>query len=154
MLIKLQPQHIPLLNSLFDKIIDTGDFEYFHPHPFTIEQVEEICNYTGKDLYLASIDNGKISSYGLLRGWDEGFLAPSLGIYVEETYRGTGLSKKTMEELQDFAWKNGSKRIRLTVLTKNKKALALYQNMGYTLYKKYHNYVVLFIYNPLLKREH
>jgi len=151
MLIKLQPEHTHLLYSLFDEIIDTGAFDFFHPHPFTLEQAKQICNHTGKDLYLASIDNGQISSYGLLRGWDEGYDIPSLGIYVAEKYRGTGLSKKTMEELHGFAWKNGVKKIRLTVLHRNKKALALYQNLGYTLYKKYHDHVVFFLSNSLLK---
>lgn len=132
----IKPQHEMSLYRLFDDVIDTGSFDFFHPHPFDNEQAHLISNNPGKNIYIGLFNGEEMCAYGLLRGWDEGFSIPSLGIYVVEKYRGTGLSKQMMVQLHEIAKEKGSERIRLTVMKRNEKAIALYVKMGYAFQTK------------------
>ena len=115
-----------------------GDFflgiqgeRFFHPHVFDYENASKICSYTGKDLYYVMINDEDIVGYGLVRGWDEGFEIPSLGIYVSEKYRGLGIARMFMSFLHLSAKLKGSKQIRLKVYKDNLKAIRLYVSLGY-----------------------
>ena len=63
--------------------------KFFHPHPFTTEAARERAAYTGKDLYYVVIEGDEILGYGMLRGWDEGYEVPSLGIVIHPAHRGS-----------------------------------------------------------------
>ena len=122
---------IDQLASFFELIKSKRDDKYFHPHPFNKKKAEELGNYTGKDLYFLQTNENEICGYGMLRGWDEGYPVPSLGIIIHPDYKGRGLGKKFMDILHDRARQKGAKQIRLKVYLENKSAIALYKNMGY-----------------------
>jgi ribosomal protein S18 acetylase RimI-like enzyme len=115
----------------FESILATGADRTFHPHPFTAAEADLRCHYSGKDIYCALLEDGRMRGYGLLRGWDEGFDVPSLGIAIASTCQGRGYGRKLMLHLHDLARAKGAKRIRLSVYTENKKAIALYRSLGY-----------------------
>ena len=131
--IKLTEKHLPMLMSLFNEISNSGDFKLFHPHSFEYNQAYKICNYKGRDIYIANIVENQIMAYGMLRGWDDGYDVPSLGIYVRKEARGSGIATWFMNELHDTAKKNGADKIRLTVEKDNYKAIELYKSLGYIL---------------------
>ena len=81
-------------------------------------------------------DENKIIGYGLLRGWDEGYDIPSLGIMIDSSYRGKGLSYQMMEYLHKAAKEKNASQIRLTVYKQNNKAISLYKKLGYTFSEK------------------
>jgi hypothetical protein len=66
-----------------------------------------------------------------LRGWDEGYLEPSLGIAIDPQWQGKGIGKILMNHLHEEAQKRGASSIRLKVYHKNTKAIQLYESLGY-----------------------
>lgn len=118
--------------AVFLRTLDeNGDAQYFHPHPFSEDVLDKLCKYQGKDLYYVVVESYKVLAYGLLRGWDEGYLVPSLGIAIHPELRGIGLAKAFMHFLHITARRNGALQIRLKVYPDNNRAIALYKSLGY-----------------------
>lgn len=88
-------------------------------------------SYRGKDVYYLLIDGGEIIGYGMLRGWDEGFQTPSLGIVIDPSAQGRGLGRCLMSVLHAAARERGASQIRLKVYPENKPAVELYKSLGY-----------------------
>jgi len=109
-----------------------GDDKHFHPHPFTDEEVKRRAQYSGGDLYYVLVEGNTVLGYGMLRGWDEGYDVPSLGIAMHPSVRGTGLGKVFMHFLHAAAWRKGASKVRLKVYPENTTAIMLYKKLGYT----------------------
>jgi [ribosomal protein S18]-alanine N-acetyltransferase len=105
--------------------------DLFHPHPFTDEQAKLLTHYSGKDLYYLFVDGVDILAYGMLRGWDEGYDVPSLGIVVHPDARGQGVGEVFMHFLHSAARKKGARKIMLKVYKENAAAYKLYLKLGY-----------------------
>jgi [ribosomal protein S18]-alanine N-acetyltransferase len=120
------------LGDLFEALKANGDEEFFHPHTLTREEASRRCCYRGPDLYYAATCSGEVAAYGLLRGWEQGYEVPSLGIAVSPSYRGRGLARPFMVFLHAAAHLRGAPSIRLTVYESNVKAKELYRSLGYT----------------------
>jgi ribosomal protein S18 acetylase RimI-like enzyme len=97
----------------------------------TAPEAERICSYAGRDLYYAACAGGSVLAYGLLRGWDEGYDIPSLGIAIAPAARGRGLARPFMHFLHAAAKQRGARQIRLTVYRSNERAVELYRRLGY-----------------------
>jgi len=123
----LQPQ----LEEFFLELHCNHDDRFFHPHPFTPQAAGEICQYDGKDLFYAALLGNQIVGYGILRGWDEGFETPSLGIAIHPKARGFSLGIALMHFLHAAARQRGAHRVRLTVYKENNVALYLFSKLGY-----------------------
>ena len=119
------------LTRFFEEIRVSGDDQFFHPHPFTAEEARRRAAYQGGDLYYVLVQGERILGYGMLRGWDEGYAIPSLGIIIAREARGTGLGALLMRFLHAAARSQGAERIRLKVYPDNAAAVALYQKLGY-----------------------
>lgn len=121
------------LLKFFSEIVENEDDLFFHPHAFDEETVEYLCvNYKGKDLYYVIYLNFNIVGYAMLRGWDEGYEIPSIGIILSKNIRGSGISKNFMEFLHLIAKNKESKRIRITVNNKNIACINLAEKLGYS----------------------
>lgn len=129
----INKSHLDRLLCIFSDIKETKANSYFSPHKFTKTQANKICNNNGNDLYVISIENDITVGYGMLRGWDEGFQIPSLGIYISSLHRGSGIGKWFMNELHKLAKQRGSNKVRLTVKKDNLTAINLYKSLGYEL---------------------
>lgn len=92
-----------------------------------------MCRYDGQDIYAALVEDGRVVAYGMLRGWDDGFEVPSLGVAVHPGERGRGLGGLLMQHLHDEAKRRGAVRVRLTVERENERARRLYDALGYEL---------------------
>jgi len=112
-------------------LIDAGDRDHFQPHPFTPEYVSTLVRYKGDDLYYLLSESDRILAYGMLRGWDEGYAIPSLGIAVHPQARGSGLGSFMMTFLHTAAKRRNCSSVRLRVAVDNTKAAALYESLGY-----------------------
>ncbi|WP_169054769.1 GNAT family N-acetyltransferase [Azospirillum sp. TSA2s] len=124
--------HERALGRFFADILETGDDRLFHPHPFTDDEARKICGEPGRDLYYAvMLDRDEILAYGMLRGWNEGFAVPSLGILVSAAWRGHGLGRLLMGQLHMAARLRNAPRVRLKVYRSNLAAQALYRTCGY-----------------------
>lgn len=130
-LLALSPEWVEPLTDFFLAIKAAGDEHHFHPHPLTASHAEERCRYRGKDLYYVLVDGRHILAYGMLRGWDDGYAVPSLGIAVHPVTQGRGLGCAFMHFLHVAARHHGAKQIRLKVHKDNLRAIRLYQRLGY-----------------------
>jgi len=119
------------LAVFFAHLRSTGEEARFHPHPFTLEAARERAMYAGRDVYCVATVGDVVLGYGMLRGWDQGFAAPSLGIATHADARGIGLGRALMLYLHAEARRRGAPRIRLKVYPENQVAMELYRTLGY-----------------------
>jgi len=117
--------------ALFAAIAADAGAAHFHPHPFTEAQAQHIHDYTGRDAYFLVIRQGAVAGYAMLRGWDEGFAIPSLGLYLLPGARGQGMGRQVMAHLHAAARARDATNIRLKVYADNVPAQRLYTGMGY-----------------------
>lgn len=118
------------LAQFFAVIRESGE-QFFHPHPFTDDSAKVISQYSGSDLYYLLVDGKQVLAYGILRGWDEGYDVPSLGILVHPQARGGKLGELMMYFLHCAARRKGSRQVRLKVYSENTSARSLYAKLGY-----------------------
>lgn len=130
-IVRLTPARVQGLLALLRALEASGEAEWFRPHPFTPEHLDSLCAKGGRDLYYVIADGPEAFGYGLLRGWDEGYEVPSLGIAIHPQHRGLGLGATLMEFLHSAARLRGSPRVRLRVGADNARAIALYRRVGY-----------------------
>jgi [ribosomal protein S18]-alanine N-acetyltransferase len=127
----LGPDLEEFLGAFFESLRDDEGSRYFHPHPMTREEARRLCAYRGRDLYYAATQGDRVLGYGMLRGWDEGYTTPSLGIAVAAAARGTGLARSFMAFLHAAARLRGARDVRLKVYEANTPARRLYAGLGY-----------------------
>ena len=104
---------------------------FFRPHPFNRDEARRIAGRTGRDTYALLVEGKRAVAYGLLRGWDEGYPVPSLGIAVRTSAQGRGLGRLMMAHLHAEAARRGATVVRLRVHPDNVKARRLYESLGY-----------------------
>jgi len=111
----LTPRHEVGLKDLFCALSADGDGNFFYPHPLTPEEARKLCRYSGLDQYFVATINGRILGYGMLRGWEEGYTIPSLGLATHPDARSQGLGEFLMRGLIQQAQNRGATQLRLTV---------------------------------------
>lgn len=129
--VQITPQWEDALGNLFTALLDAGDEAFFHPHPLTREHAHVVATYCGTDLYYGLVEGGDILGYGMLRGWDAGYVVPSLGIALHPSVRAAGLGSLLVSFLHAAAKRRGSRQVRLTVHVQNEGAVRLYKRLGY-----------------------
>jgi [ribosomal protein S18]-alanine N-acetyltransferase len=127
----LQPSVRDALLEFFQALELAGDTQNFQPHPFTREAVNSILDNARQDLYYVLTLGNKVAGYGMLRGWDEGYVIPSLGIAIHPHFRNLGLGCAFMHFLHAAAVTKGAEQVRLRVRRDNARAENLYRSLGY-----------------------
>lgn len=127
----LVPQDELLLSGLFEALAMSNAKGTFHPHPLDAQTATEICRRQGKDFYGVLSAASEFVGYGMLRGFDEGYVIPSLGMAIHPAFRGRGLGASLMRQLHKTAIEMGATTIRLKVYPDNSAAIKLYQSFGY-----------------------
>lgn len=130
--VRLTPEWQGGLQQFFQDLKTGGDDVFFSPHPADADAIHRIATHEGKDLYYLLVEQRKVLGYGLLRGWDEGYQIPSLGLAIHPSARGQGLGKMLMDILHLLASRRGADKVRLRVRANNEKALNLYKSLGYS----------------------
>jgi [ribosomal protein S18]-alanine N-acetyltransferase len=125
------PTHADALARFFQKVKARGLEKHFHPHPLTNEAARQRAAYGGSDAYFVLIEKDEVLGYAMLRGWDEGFQIPSLGIAIHPDFQSLGLGRLMMDFLRVVAVQRGAKKIRLRVCPDNQRAVKLYHSLGY-----------------------
>lgn len=105
---------------------------FFRPHPFSPDEARRLSGYSGADVYAILLHGGRPVAYGMLRGWDEGYTTPSVGIAVRNGARRKGYGRLMMAHLHTVARSRGAVRLRLRVHPENVAARRLYESIGYT----------------------
>lgn len=123
----VRPGDERLLLSLLEGIDPT----FFRPHAFTEDEVARISSHVGRDLYAMLLEDGQPMAYGLLRGLDEGYPVPSLGVAVRSEARRRGYARRTVAAIHQEARRRGIGAVRLRVHEENGPARRLYESFGY-----------------------
>ena len=144
---ELTPEELPNLKTLFTLLKDSSDKELFHPHPFTTDYAEWLCKYTGSDYYSFVICNNTIVGYVMLRGWDEGYDIPTIGIYIIPEQRGKKLAIRILKLLEAEAKQRGANRIMAKVNENNTASLRAFTASGYI--RDHHEDGVIYLYVEL-----
>jgi len=121
------PEDRATLTEIFSDI----DGTFFRPHAFSPEVARRIAEYSGADVYAILLDGGSPVAYGMLRGWDEGYSTPSVGIAVRIGARRKGYGRLLMAHLHGVARARGAIQLRLRVHPNNVGARRLYESIGY-----------------------
>lgn len=129
--VRLRPVWVKPLQAFHASLQACGDTRLFSPHPFSASALSDLCNPARQDLHYVLTADATVIGYGLLRGWDEGFSTPSLGIAIDPVWRGIGLSRTLMHFLHSAARAKGATRVRLRVHPSNAAAISLYRNLDY-----------------------
>ena len=111
------------------EFLKNNDEKYFKPHKFNYLTL--IKNVFNKDVFIIQLIENDIVGYGMLRGWEEGYNIPILGIMIDKEHRGMGLSKSLMDNLHWIAKLMGSKKVMLKVFKNNDIAVNLYKKCNY-----------------------
>lgn len=119
------------LLTFFGALEEVNTADLFRPHPFTDQAVEGILRSAHLDLYYVLVEDFAVLGYGMLRGWDEGYQVPSLGIAIHPRVRSNGLGRVFMNFLAAAAKSRGAQKIRLRVMPQNRRAVSLYESLGY-----------------------
>jgi len=136
----LSYEHIDGLISLYEN--NKKEFEHFTPHLFTRDEITRVIDSSISDLYYVVVFNKTVIGYGMLRGMDEGYNVPSLGIGVDKAVYGTGVSTTLMDFLESTSRLSGYKKMRLRVFKENLRAYNFYIKLGYK-YEPYDDKSVL-----------
>ena len=132
-IVRLGFEHRQALSEFFSKIDRPEITVNFKPHDLTPGRAEELCRYRGADEYRVAVEDGRILAYGMLRGWDEGYETPSLGLCVRPGDDRRGVGSAMMEHLIAAAKARGSSRVILKVKRANAAAVAFYRRFGFEL---------------------
>ena len=128
---RLQPRDCVPLARFFCENNRPKVVRYFNPFPLDEEAARRITESTGRDRYYAAFCRGEVVGMCMLRGWDEGFDVPSLGVLVDHRCSGRGLGKALTEFCVSTAKREGCPAIRLSVFLSNIRALRLYKCLGF-----------------------
>jgi ribosomal protein S18 acetylase RimI-like enzyme len=130
---RLAPRHVHDLVAFLTRLAEAGDGRLFHPHPFTRQAVEQLAAPGRGDEYhvWTAGRDGPVVAYGMLRGWEEGYTVPSLGIAVDPQWRGQGIGRRLVTHLHVIAAARNAATVRLKVYRSNTAAIALYRSFGY-----------------------
>jgi [ribosomal protein S18]-alanine N-acetyltransferase len=133
------------LMRFLNDLTEARDADFFYPHPFTEDALESIIHTARRDLYYLLCEGSSVAGYGMLRGWDEGYEIPSLGIAIHPAARNAGLGRTLMHFLHGAARRRGASKVRLKVRPQNTRALKLYQDLGYVFGPEEGGYLVGFL---------
>lgn len=129
--VSLAPEWLEGLQQFFQDMKAGGDDVFFSPHPVDADLIRRLAARDGMDMYYLLVEQGRVLGYGLLRGWDDGYQIPSLGLAIHPSARGQGLGTMLMNFLHVLASRRGADKVRLRVRENNEKALSLYKSLGY-----------------------
>ena len=136
---------VPADTGELGELLSRIDTTYFRPHPMTAEGAKRVASVRGQDLYLLGLIGDKPVAYGMLRGWDEGYLVPSLGIGVDRDRVHQGFGRAMMLALHEAARERGATRVRLRVHPDNAAAAALYRSLGYREHGRERGEILMFL---------
>jgi ribosomal protein S18 acetylase RimI-like enzyme len=121
------PDDAAVLGDLLERI----DTTFFRPHAMTADGAARVAGMRGRDVYLIGFADGEPVAYGMLRGWEEGYPIPSLGVAVRHDRVRKGYGRAMMLALHRVVHERGSDRVRLRVNLSNVAAFFLYRSLGY-----------------------
>lgn len=130
---RVTPDLAPSLAAFFEALAQQGAHRFFHPHPLVESEARRIATYEGLDLYYALVDGETVIGYGILRGWDEGFKVPSIGVAIAAEARKQQVGSLLMQFLHCAARRRGAEEVLSKVHRENEPSIRMLTGLGYEL---------------------
>lgn len=129
--IRYRVEWVAALQMFLQELDRAGETAFFSPHPADEKTLHGLATRPTANVHCLLVEEKRVVGYGLLRGWDEGFEVPSLGIAIHPQRRSEGLGNFLMGYLEYQAVRRGAVSVRLRVFRQNTAAIALYSARGY-----------------------
>jgi ribosomal protein S18 acetylase RimI-like enzyme len=104
---------------------------FFHPFALCRETAESLISTPRLDRFYLLLSHDQIVGFSMLRGWDEGFVIPSLGMFIHFRRQGRGWGKILLEHTVEDARRLDCSEVKLTVYAGNVIAHNLYKSYGF-----------------------
>ena len=127
----IRPPDSDDIDALADLFAELESDRYFHPHELDRPTARAIAEHRGRDVYLVAWEGERAVAYGMLRGWDDGYEVPSLGVAVRASQESRGYGQAMIAALHVEARNKGANAVRLRVHPDNLRAQRLYELFGY-----------------------
>ncbi len=125
------PQHVQSLADLFERNRVPLVTDTFDPFELTSEQATRIALEPRRDMFFVARLRDALIAMSMLRGFDEGFVVPSFGIFVDHRHHGRGIGRELTAWTVEAARDRGCPAVRLSVYASNTTALRLYRSLGF-----------------------
>lgn len=109
----------------------SGYLRYFDPFSWSPEELASMLGSAVKDVYWGIESGGRAAGVVMLRGFDEGFERPSLGLVVAEEMSGRGVGQAAVAHALAWCRVNGVREVRLTAADENGSAVRLFRRAGF-----------------------
>lgn len=106
--------------------------QYFIPFPADPESLIERLRQVRQDRYWGLWFNQQLAGFFMLRGFDEGFMRPSFGVYIAKAYGNRGLSVLALDFSQSWCRLNNLAAMMLKVHPDNRFARQVYEKADFT----------------------
>ncbi|MDQ3254108.1 MAG: GNAT family N-acetyltransferase [Acidobacteriota bacterium] len=74
-----------------------GYIQYFKPFLFDEDTLRRVLSDVQRDVFQGLYHGDRLIGLMMLRGWDEGYEVPTLGVMIDEQHRNHGLMTLTVE---------------------------------------------------------
>ena len=123
--------------QMLKKLDEQTKFMMFEPgeRKTTLEDQKKIIKNNkknGNPMFLAEVEGEIVGFLGGTRGnYNRIKHSLYIALGILKDYRGTGIGKALMEKIDEWSETNNIKRIELTVICENERAVNLYKGMGF-----------------------
>ncbi len=106
---------------------------FFHPFPLEEPEIRRRIENAVLDVYVLICDqnSGAFIGFYMLRGLDEGYQEPMLGLYVSSAFSGIGIASLATKHATLTCRLNGLSGLELKVYADNDRALSVYSALGF-----------------------
>lgn len=107
---------------------------FFTPFGFDRDTIAAILAKRERDIFMGTYWQNRLVGFFMLRGWDEGYEVPAYGVLIDETHRGYGLAKLSLEMAKIICTLCHAPRMMLKVHPQNIAAKMLFEEARFALH--------------------
>lgn len=125
-IIPLKTEDAPRLSAML-RAQTPAYVRFFTPFSFAQDAIADILAQQQRDIFMGIYWQEDLAGFFMLRGWDEGYEAPSYGVLIDERYSGYGLTRLSLKMVKTICKLRRSPRIMLKVHPENIAAKTLFE---------------------------
>lgn len=105
---------------------------FFTPFSFDLDTINGMLARQREDIFMGIYLRDELAGFFMLRGWDEGYEAPSYGVLIDERFSGYGLTRLSLKMAKSICKLRRAPRLILKVHPDNAVAKTLFEEAGFT----------------------
>ena len=125
-ILPLETQDAPQLSAML-RAQSPDYLRFFTPFSFDESVLSDILARRRQNIFMGVYWRDELVGFFMLRGWDEGYEAPSYGVLIDERYSGYGLARLSLKMVKSICKLRLSPRLMLKVHPENLAAKFLFE---------------------------